>query len=166
MVRKHSDASPQQGEAMSSSPDMPYVQGTERAIMTAEQANYVLGHTSAEQQRLFGIDKLNVARSAIPAVTHVDYSARVQTVHADTNPRFHALISRFKAKTGCPVLVNTSFNVRGEPIVGTPQDAYRCFLATDMDALVLEDCVLRKEELKEELTSGARQQYLAQFQLD
>src|SRR5205085_11148741 len=81
-----------------------------------------------EEEALFGIDKLNVTRSEIPAVTHVDYSARVQTVHADTNPRFHALISRFKAKTGCPVLVNTSFNVRSEPIVCTPEDAFRCFM--------------------------------------
>ena len=81
-----------------------------------------------EEEQLFGIDKLNVARSEIPAVTHVDYSARVQTVHADTNPRFHALISRFKEKTGCPVLVNTSFNVRSEPIVCSPEDAFRCFM--------------------------------------
>jgi carbamoyltransferase len=99
-----------------------------------------------EEQALFGIEKLNVARSDIPAVTHVDYSARVQTVHADTNPRFHALISRFKAKTGCPVLVNTSFNVRGEPIVCTPEDAFRCFMGNDIELLVVENCMLRKSE--------------------
>jgi carbamoyltransferase len=101
---------------------------------------------SAEEEALFGIDKLNVARSEIPAVTHVDYSARVQTVHADTNPRYHALISRFKAKTGCPVLVNTSFNVRSEPIVCTPEDAFRCFMGNDIELLVVGNCVLRKSE--------------------
>ena len=99
-----------------------------------------------EEQALFGIDKLNVARSEIPAVTHVDYSARVQTVHADTNPRFHALIGRFKDKTGCPVLVNTSFNVRSEPIVCTPEDAFRCFMGTELEVLVVENCFLRKED--------------------
>jgi len=99
-----------------------------------------------EEEALFGIDKLNVARSDIPAVTHVDYSARVQTVHADTNPRFHALIERFKAKTGCPVLVNTSFNVRGEPIVCTPEDAFRCFMGNQIELLVVGNCMLRKTE--------------------
>jgi carbamoyltransferase len=97
-----------------------------------------------EQQRLFGIEKLNVPRSEIPAVTHVDYSARIQTVHAETNPLYHALIARFHALTGCPVLVNTSFNVRGEPIVCTPEDAYRCFRRTEMDALVMGSFVLEK----------------------
>ncbi len=99
---------------------------------------------SAEQQRLFGIEKLNVPRSSIPAVTHVDYSARIQTVHAETNPTYHALLSRFHQLTGCPVLVNTSFNVRGEPIVCTPQDAYRCFMRTEMDHLVLGPYLLDK----------------------
>jgi carbamoyltransferase len=99
-----------------------------------------------EEEARFGIDKLNVPRSEIPAVTHVDYSARIQTVHADTNPRFHALISRFKDKTGCPVLVNTSFNVRGEPIVCTPEDAFRCFMGSDIELLVVGNCVLRKSE--------------------
>jgi carbamoyltransferase len=94
----------------------------------------------------FGIDKLNVPRSDIPAVTHVDYSARIQTVHPDTSPRYHALISRFRALTGCPVLVNTSFNVRGEPIVNTPQDAFRCFMGSEIDLLVAGNCVLRKED--------------------
>jgi carbamoyltransferase len=98
------------------------------------------------QQKLFGIEKLNVPRSEIPAVTHVDYSARVQTVHAQTNPRYHALISAFKARTGCPVIVNTSFNIRGEPIVCTPEDAFRCFMGTDVEVLVVENCLLRKEE--------------------
>jgi carbamoyltransferase len=99
-----------------------------------------------EEEQLFGIDKLNVARSDIPAVTHVDYSARVQTVHADTNPRFHALISRFKQKTGCGVLVNTSFNVRSEPIVCTPEDAFRCFMGNEIELLVVGNCMLRKGE--------------------
>jgi len=99
---------------------------------------------TAEEQALFGIDKLNVARSEIPAVTHVDYSARIQTVHADTNPLFHRLLRRFKALTGCPILVNTSFNVRGEPIVCTPEDAFRCFMGCELDLLVVGNCVLRK----------------------
>ena len=99
-----------------------------------------------EEQALFGIEKLNVPRSEIPAVTHVDYSARVQTVHKETNPRFHALIERFKALTGCPIVVNTSFNVRGEPIVCTPEDAFRCFMGTELDILAIGDCILRKED--------------------
>jgi carbamoyltransferase len=99
---------------------------------------------TAEQQRLFGIDKLNVPRSTIPAVTHVDYSARIQTVHEQTNPRYHALIRRFEALTGCPVIVNTSFNVRGEPIVCTPEEAFRCFMGTEIEALAVGNCYLRK----------------------
>ncbi len=99
-----------------------------------------------EQKRLFGIEKLNVPRSQIPAVTHVDYSARIQTVHADTNPQFYRLLQRFEACTGCPVLVNTSFNVRGEPIVCTPEDAYRCFMRTEMDYLVMENVLLDKKQ--------------------
>jgi len=100
---------------------------------------------TADEMALFGIDKLNVARSEIPAVTHVDYSARIQTVHRETNPRYHALLSAFKAKTGCPVLVNTSFNVRGEPIACTPEDAFRCFMGSEIEVLVAGDCFLRKE---------------------
>ena len=115
-----------------------------------------------EEEALFGIDKLNVARSDIPAVTHVDYSARVQTVHADTNPRCHALISRFKAKTGCPVLVNTSFNVRGEPIVCTPEDAFRCFMGNDIEMLVVGNCMLRKSDQDPAL----KLDYKNQFELD
>jgi carbamoyltransferase len=98
-----------------------------------------------DEAALFGIDKLNVARSEIPAVTHVDYSARIQTVHRETNPRYHALLSAFKAKTGCPVLVNTSFNVRGEPIACTPEDAFRCFMGSEIEVLVAGDCFLRKD---------------------
>jgi carbamoyltransferase len=101
---------------------------------------------SAEEQALFGIDKLNVPRSVIPAVTHVDYSARVQTVHADTNPRYHALITAFKRRTGCGVVVNTSFNVRGEPIVCTPEDAFRCFMGSEIEVLAVGNCLLRKDD--------------------
>ncbi|MGH7258479.1 MAG: carbamoyltransferase family protein [Nitrospiraceae bacterium] len=103
---------------------------------------------SPSQENLWGIDLLNVPRSDVPAVTHLDYSARVQTVHKETNPRYYALLKAFEAKTGCPVLVNTSFNVRGEPIVCFPEDAYRCFMRTEMDLLVLENCVLYKSEQK------------------
>lgn len=99
-----------------------------------------------EQKKLFGIDKLNVPRSDIPAVTHVDYSARIQTVHEETNPRYHRLLTRFKERTGCPVLVNTSFNVRGEPIVCAPEDAFRCFMGAEIETLVVGDCLLRKED--------------------
>ena len=112
--------------------------------------------TTAAEDRLFGIDKLNVARSDIPAVTHVDYSARIQTVHKDENPRYHALISAFKARTGCPVLANTSFNVRGEPIVCTPEDAFRCFMGTGIDRLAVGDCVLKKEEQDPSLAADYR----------
>ena len=101
---------------------------------------------TAAEENLFGIDKLNVVRSTIPAVTHVDYSARVQTVHPDTNPLYYGLLEAFKARTGCPVLVNTSFNVRGEPIVCTPDDAFRCFMGTDLDLLVVGRVVLRKDQ--------------------
>ncbi len=101
---------------------------------------------TAEQEKLFGIEKLNVPRSDLPAITHVDYSARIQTVREDVNPNYHSLISEFKKRTGYGVVINTSFNVRGEPIVCSPEDAYRCFMRTEMDVLVLEDCILFKEE--------------------
>ena len=110
--------------------------------------------------------RVNVPRSTVPAVTHVDFSARVQTVDAGRNARLHGLMKAFQGLTGCPVLVNTSFNVRGEPIVCTPADALRCFLATDMDALVLGDCVVLKEEAKGGLDEAARKAHLSQFQLD
>jgi carbamoyltransferase len=117
---------------------------------------------TADEQALFGIDKLNVPRSEIPAVTHVDYSARIQTVHAATNPRFHALISAFKARTGCPVLVNTSFNVRGEPIVCTPEDAFRCFMGTDIEALAIGNYYLAKADQDPAL----KRSYEGEFELD
>ena len=114
------------------------------------------------QQKLFGIEKLHVPRSDIPAVTHVDYSARVQTVHRETNRRYHALLTKFKERTACPVLVNTSFNVRGEPIVCTPEDAFRCFMGTNLDVLVVGDCFLEKENQ----AASLRQNYESQFELD
>ncbi|MBF0447733.1 MAG: carbamoyltransferase [Magnetococcales bacterium] len=117
---------------------------------------------SEAEQGLFGIAKLNVPRSEIPAVTHVDYSARIQTVDQETNPKYHALISQFKALTGCPLVVNTSFNVRGEPIVGTPEDAFRCFMGTGIETLAIGNCLLRKEEQNLELL----QDYKDKFDLD
>jgi carbamoyltransferase len=111
---------------------------------------------TADEQNLFGIDKLNISRSEIPAVTHVDYSARIQTVHSETNPLFHKLLGRFKALTGCPVLVNTSFNVRGEPIVCTPEDAFRCFMGNELDLLVVGNCVMRKSEQDARLKTDYR----------
>jgi len=112
-----------------------------------------------EQEALFGIEKLNVPRSSVPAVTHVDYSARIQTVHADTNPKYHAVIRRFSEMTGCPIVVNTSFNVRGEPIVCTPEDAFRCFMGTGMDALAIGDFILLKEEQDEDLRENYEELY-------
>ncbi len=117
---------------------------------------------SADEEQLFGIDKLNVIRSEIPAVTHVDYSARVQTVHTETNPRYHALLTTFKRRTGCSVLVNTSFNVRGEPIVCTPEDAFRCFMGTEMETLVCGNCFLSKDVQQLDLAKD----YRAQFEAD
>lgn len=136
--------------------DSPYM------LLVADVAESRRRQMSAEEQALFGIDKLNVPRSDIPAVTHVDYSARVQTVHQDTNPRYHELLTRFEGATGCPVLVNTSFNVRGEPIVCTPEDAFRCFMGTDMELLVCGDCVLAKADQDPAL----KQSYEDAFELD
>ncbi|MDX2289799.1 MAG: carbamoyltransferase [Hyphomicrobiaceae bacterium] len=136
--------------------DSPYM------LLVADVAETRRRPMSLEAQKLFGIDKLNVVRSDIPAVTHVDYSARIQTVHADTNPRYHQLISAFKARTGCPVVVNTSFNVRGEPIVCTPEDAFRCFMGTEMETLAVGNCLLRKADQDAALKSS----YLDAFDLD
>jgi len=115
-----------------------------------------------EQEALFGIEKLNIARSTIPAVTHIDYSARIQTVHPETNPRFHALLTEMKRITGCPVIVNTSFNVRGEPIVGTPKDAFRCFMGTEIESLAVGNLLL----LKEEQDPALKLNYETAFELD
>ena len=114
------------------------------------------------EKKLFGIDKLNIKRSEIPAVTHIDYSARIQTVHKDTNPKYHRLISEFKKKTDCPVIVNTSFNVRGEPIVNTPKDAFDCFMGTELDILVIGNCYLVKENQNQNL----KKNYKDKFELD
>ena len=116
-----------------------------------------------EQNNLFGIEKLNIPRSDIPAVTHVDYSARIQTIHKETNPRFYGLIDAFENITGCPVLVNTSFNVRGEPIVCSPEDAYRCFMRTEMDCLLIENFLMYKHEQPEWAEAG---DWREEFELD
>ncbi len=112
-----------------------------------------------EEEALFGIDKLNLPRSSVPAITHVDYSARIQTVHADTNPRYHAVISKFKEKTGYPIVVNTSFNVRGEPIICTPTDAFKCFMGTEMDVLAIGNYMLYKEQQHEALKENYEERY-------
>ena len=112
-----------------------------------------------KEDSLFGIDKLNIKRSEIPAITHVDYSARIQTVHKNTNPKYHALITKFKEKTGCSVVVNTSFNVRGEPIVCTPEDAFKCFMGTELDVLVVGNCVLKKEQQDKTLVEDYKEKY-------
>ena len=137
--------------------DSPYM------LLVAPVRQQIRRQMSAEQQELFGIDKLNIPRSTIPATTHVDYSARVQTVRRDENEMYYDLISEFARLTGCPVVVNTSFNVRGEPIVCSPEDAYKCFMRTEMDLLVLEDFVLEKEAQSEFVDDPAWQE---EFQLD
>lgn len=136
--------------------DSPYM------LLVADVKNERRREMTDEERALFGIDKLNVPRSDIPAVTHVDYSARIQTVHRETNPRYHALLSRFKGLTGCPVLVNTSFNVRGEPIVCTPEDAFRCFMGSEIEILVVENCFMRKEDQDPAL----KLDYTSAFELD
>lgn len=120
--------------------DSPYM------LLVADVAESRRAAMTEVEQRFFGIERLNIPRSEIPAVTHVDYSARIQTVHVGTNPRFHALLTEFNAQTGCPILVNTSFNVRGEPIVCTPEDAFRCFMGTEIELLAVGNCLLHKEE--------------------
>ena len=137
--------------------DSPYM------LLVAPVRAEIRREMTTEQQRLFGIDKLNIPRSTIPAVTHVDYSARVQTVRREENEMYYDLISEFARLTGCPVVVNTSFNVRGEPIVCSPDDAYKCFMRTEMDMLVLGDFVLEKEEQGEFADDLAWQE---EFQLD
>ena len=108
---------------------------------------------------MFGIEKLNVPRSSVPAITHVDYSARIQTVHANTNPLYYALISNFKKITNCPLIINTSFNVRGEPIVCTPTDAFKCFMGTDLDVLAVGSYVLVKEQQDQNLKKNYEKFY-------
>ena len=133
--------------------DSPYmllvapIQGNKRRSMTTKE------------KELFGIDKLNVPRSSVPAITHVDYSARIQTVHANTNPRYHALISKFKEKTGCPLVLNTSFNVRGEPIVCSPKDAFKCFMGTELDIIVIGNYLLKKKDQNKLLKKNYQKSY-------
>ena len=136
--------------------DSPYM------LLVADVVKSRRRQMTVDELRLFGIDKLNVPRSDIPAVTHVDYSARIQTVHKDTNPRYYSLLAAFEGATGCPVLVNTSFNVRGEPIVCTPEDAFRCFMGTELDVLAVGNCYLRKEAQDPAL----KQNYESTFELD
>ena len=136
--------------------DSPYM------LMVANINKNKIIEMNKEQKNLFGIDKLNVKRSEIPAVTHVDYSARIQTVHEETNPKYYKLIKKFKEKTNCPVIVNTSFNVRGEPIVNTPLDAFNCFMGTELDILVIGNCYLDKESQD----SSLKKDYSKEFELD
>jgi len=141
------------GEWFEHDTDSPYM------LLVADVQNDKRRAMTKEEEALFGIDKLNVPRSSVPAITHVDYSARIQTVHADTNPRYHAVISKFKEKTGCPLVVNTSFNVRGEPIICTPTDAFKCFMGTEMDVLSVGNYVLYKEQQDEALKENYEERY-------
>jgi carbamoyltransferase len=136
--------------------DSPYM------LLVADVKKQLQIPISEENKKLFGIDKLNIKRSSIPAVTHVDYSARIQTVHSDTNPKYYALLKKFKEITGCPVLVNTSFNVRGEPIVCNVQDAFKCFMGTNLDILVCENFILYKNQQNKNLLKN----YQDKFELD
>jgi len=137
--------------------DSPYM------LLVAEVAREKRRRMTPAEESLFGIDKLNVKRSEVPAVTHVDYSARIQTVRRETSPLYWEIIEAFRRKTGCPMVVNTSFNVRGEPIVCTPEDSYRCFMRTEMDFLVLETCVLDK---KDQPAFADDRNWKLKFQLD
>ena len=136
--------------------DSPYM------LLVADVVKSRRREMTEEESNLFGIDKLNIPRSEVPAITHVDHSARVQTVHKDTNPRYHKLLSAFKAMTGCPVIVNTSFNVRGEPIVCTPEDAFHCFMGTEIEVLAVGNCLLKKEDQDQAL----KRDYKEAFELD
>ena len=136
--------------------DSPYM------LLVAGVREMLRKEVNVEDNQLFGIDKLNVLRSELPAITHIDYSARIQTVHKETNPQFHALLSAFDQLTGCGVLVNTSFNVRGEPIVCTPEDAFRCFMGNDIEVLVVGNTIL----LKEDQNPALKQNYKNTFEVD
>ena len=133
--------------------DSPYM------LLVAEIKDDKRRAMTKEEETLFGIDKLNVPRSSVPAITHINYSARIQTVNAITNPRFHAVISKFKKKTGCPIVVNTSFNVRGEPIICTPTDAFKCFMGTEMDVLAVGSYVLYKKQQNKSLKENYEERY-------
>ena len=136
--------------------DSPYM------LLVADVSSNKKIEMNEKQKKLFGIDKLNIKRSEIPAVTHVDYSARIQTVTKKTNKPYYDLISKFKEKTGCPVIVNTSFNVRGEPIVNSPIDAFKCFMGTDLDYLVIGNCILEKSKQDQKLILD----YKSKFEAD
>ena len=136
--------------------DSPYM------LLVADVNKRIKKEMTSEEKKLFGIEKLNVKRSEIPAVTHVDYSSRIQTVHKETNPKYYKLLQNFKKITNCPVIVNTSFNIRGEPIVCTIKDAFQCFMGTDLDMLVCENIILRKEKQNSELLAD----YKKRFSLD
>lgn len=136
--------------------DSPYM------LLVADVVKSRRREMTEDEKKLFGIEKLNVPRSEVPAITHVDHSARVQTVHKETNPRYHRLISTFKKKTGCPVIVNTSFNVRGEPIVCTPREAFHCFMGTEIEFLAMGNCYLKKEDQDPSL----KKDYKDAFELD
>ena len=133
--------------------DSPYM------LLVADVKKNIQIPMNEEDNKLFGIKKLNVKRSSIPAVTHVDYSARIQTVHKETNPKYYKLLKKFKEITGCPLLVNTSFNVRGEPIVCSVEDSFRCFMGTNLDILVCENFILFKEEQNEKLLKDYKNQF-------
>ena len=141
------------GEWFEHETDSPYM------LLVADVQSDKRRAMTEEEEALFGIDKLNVPRSSVPAITHVDYSARIQTVHADTNPKYHAVITKFKEKTGCPLVVNTSFNVRGEPIICTPTDAFKCFMGTEMDVLAVGNYMLYKEQQDETLKENYEERY-------
>ena len=136
--------------------DTPYM------LLVSKIKNNIKIDMTNEEKKLFGIKKLNIKRSLIPAVTHVDYSARIQSVREDTNKCYYDLLSKFKEKTGCPILVNTSFNVRGEPIVNSPIDAFNCFMGTDLDYLVIGNCILNKKKQNLSL----KKDYSKEFELD
>ena len=136
--------------------DTPYM------LLVSKIKNNIKIDMTNEEKKLFGIKKLNIKRSLIPAVTHVDYSARIQSVREDTNKCYYDLLSKFKEKTGCPILVNTSFNVRGEPIVNSPIDAFNCFMGTDLDYLVICNCILNKKKQNLSL----KKDYSKEFELD
>ncbi|MDA9678834.1 carbamoyltransferase [Candidatus Pelagibacter sp.] len=133
--------------------DSPYM------LLVADVKKNKCNKMTAEDEALFGIEKLNISRSSVPAITHVDYSARIQTVHSDTNPRYHALISKFKEKTGCPLVVNTSFNIRGEPIICNPADAFKCFMGTELDILAIGNFFLVKKDQNNSLKENYKDKY-------
>jgi len=141
------------GEWFEHETDSPYM------LLVANVQSEKCRTMSEEEEALFGIDKLNVPRSTVPAITHVDYSARIQTVHADTNPKYHAVISKFKEKTGCPLVVNTSFNIRGEPIICSPTDSFKCFMGTEMDILAVGNYVLYKKKQHQALKENYKEYY-------